>query len=65
MDNDEEQVEERLAEELATFEEFTVWDHEALPPTAEDPYVMAVEEWISLAEAVSGSARIKACYWHA
>ena len=61
MDDDEEQVEERLAEELATFEEFTVWDHEVLPP-AEDPYVMGVEEWISLAEAVSGSARIKACY---
>jgi len=62
MDDDEEQVEERLAEELATFEEFTVWDHEALPPTAEDPYVMGVEEWIILAEAVSGSSRIKSCY---
>ena len=51
-------MEERLAEELARFEEFTVWDHEALPP-AEDPYVMGVEEWIGLAEAVSSSAGIK------
>ena len=61
MEDDEEQVEERLAEELARFEEFTVWDHEALPP-AEDPYVMGVEEWIGLAEAVSSSAGIKVYY---
>lgn len=61
MDEDDEQVEEKLTEELATFEEFTVWDHEALL-AAEDPYVMGVEEWIALAEVVGSSTGIKVYY---
>jgi len=62
MEDDEEQVETRLAEELARFDEFTVWDHEVLSVATEDPYLMVVEEWIGLAEAVGNSARIKAHY---
>jgi len=63
MDDGEEQVEEKLAEELATFEEFTVWDHEALPAAAEDPYVMSIEEWFGFADAVcSGSTGRRAFY---
>jgi ribonuclease H2 subunit C len=62
MDDDEEQIEEKLVEELGAFEEFTVWDHEALPVATEDPYVMGVEEWIALAEVVGSSARIKVHY---
>lgn len=52
MEDDEEQGEEKLAEELSSFDEFTVWGHEATPAAVEDPYAMAVEEWIGLAEAV-------------
>lgn len=53
MDDDAEQLEEKLAEDVASFDEFTVWDHEAVPAAAEDPYAIALEEWIALAEAVS------------
>lgn len=37
--------------EQCHFDEFIVWGHEVLPDEKEDPYVRAVEEWISLAEA--------------
>jgi hypothetical protein len=37
--------------EQCCFDEFIVWGHEVLPDEKEDPYIRAVEEWISLAEA--------------
>lgn len=37
--------------EQCCFDEFVVWGHEVLPNEKEDPYIRAVEEWISLAEA--------------
>lgn len=38
--------------EQCHFDEFIVWGHEVLPDEKEDPYIRAVDEWISLAEAV-------------
>ena len=38
--------------EHAQFDEFMVWGHEVLPDEKQDPYIRAVSEWISLAEAV-------------
>ena len=52
MDDEDQCLEETVAEELATFDEITVWDHDRTPVAAEDTYVMAVEEWIGLAQAV-------------
>ena len=56
LENDEEMDDDdqhsKTAEELATFDQITVWGHERTPAAAEDAYVMAVEEWIGLAEVV-------------
>jgi ribonuclease H2 subunit C len=41
----------KVLEKQATFQEFVVWGHEALP-TADDPFIKGVEEWIQFAEAV-------------
>lgn len=41
----------KVLEEQSTFDEFMVWDHEAVP-AADDPFVKGVEEWLKLAEAV-------------
>lgn len=52
-DDAEEEPEEpvKALEKQATFDEFTVWAHEAVP-AADDPFVKGVEEWLKLAEAV-------------
>jgi len=55
MDDEDQHLEETVAEELATFDEITVWGHDRTPEAAEDAYVMAVEEWIGLAQAVQKS----------
>lgn len=39
-------------EEVATFDEIMVWDHENLPGD-EDLFVRGVEEWIQFAEAIN------------
>lgn len=52
MEDGDESLEAKPVEEVASFGEFTVWGHEATPASAEDPYAMAVEEWMGLAEAV-------------
>ena len=44
----------KIFEKQATFDEFLVWDHEAVP-AVDDPYVKGVEEWLKLAEAVCNS----------
>ncbi|KAI1383655.1 ribonuclease H1 small subunit [Hypoxylon trugodes] len=36
----------------ATFDEFTIWGHEALANASEDPYLRSMEEWISFAEQI-------------
>lgn len=41
----------KVLEKQATFQEFVVWGHEVLP-TADDPFIKGVEEWIQFAEAV-------------
>lgn len=51
--DDDERVETFAAERLASFERFTVWNHEAVPEGAEDAHVKGVEEWIAFAEVVS------------
>lgn len=53
-DGQEEEEEEEVAvlEELATFEEVVVWDHEKVVE-ADDGVVKGMEEWIRFAEAVS------------
>lgn len=40
-----------ILETQATFNDFIVWGHEALPP-ADDPFVKGVEEWLKFAEVV-------------
>ncbi|KAF2494324.1 hypothetical protein BU16DRAFT_540802 [Lophium mytilinum] len=54
-DNEEEEdpVDVKAVEELATFEEIVVWGHEAAPANTEDPYAKGVHEWIGFAEAVA------------
>lgn len=42
----------KILEKQATFGDFMVWDHEAVP-AADDPYVKGVEEWVKLAQVVS------------
>lgn len=41
----------KILEKQATFDEFVVWGHEAVP-AADDPFVKGVEEWIKFAEVV-------------
>jgi ribonuclease H2 subunit C len=41
----------KILEKQATFQEFVVWGHEALP-AADDPFIKGVEEWIQFAETV-------------
>ncbi|OTB01120.1 hypothetical protein M426DRAFT_224039 [Hypoxylon sp. CI-4A] len=36
----------------ATFDELTIWNHESLAESSEDPYLRGMEEWISLAEQI-------------
>jgi len=43
----------KVLPQIASFDRFTVWAHEAAPATAEDPYVKGVEEWMAFAQAVS------------
>ena len=54
-DDDEDEKPESVGvlDTAATFDELLVWGHE-LVPTADDPFVKGVEEWIAFAEAVSG-----------
>jgi ribonuclease H2 subunit C len=42
-----------IAVEVSTFDQMMIWNHETTPESTEDPYVKGVEEWISMAEAVS------------
>ena len=59
QDDEDDDAEEDVPEEvkvlpqIASFDRFTVWAHEAAPATAEDPYVKGVEEWMAFAQAVS------------
>ncbi|CZT45336.1 uncharacterized protein RSE6_05639 [Rhynchosporium secalis] len=45
-------VEVKIMEEQAGFEEIVVWGHEALPDGMVDPYVRGVEDWIEFAESI-------------
>lgn len=58
-DADEEQQdsipETKVLQELATFDQITVYGHEVQPDAQEDVYVKGINEWISLAGAVSYS----------
>lgn len=47
-----EEVEVKMLEQTAEFDEMVVWGHEALPET-DDVYVRGVEEWVGFAAAVS------------
>jgi hypothetical protein len=40
-------------EDLATFDQFVVWSHGQPTAEADDPYAKAIQEWITLAEAVN------------
>lgn len=51
-DPDEEATAEGILEEMAHFDEFMVWDHEAQPDETTDPYIRGIEEWIAFAEVV-------------
>jgi ribonuclease H2 subunit C len=53
---DENLVETKIVEEIAVFDEVMIWGHEASVDVTEDPYTKGMEEWISLAEAVSLSS---------
>ncbi|ORX95701.1 ribonuclease H2, subunit C [Clohesyomyces aquaticus] len=47
-----EQMEAKVAEEVATFDKFVVWGHGGAVDKSQDAYVRAVEEWIGFAEAM-------------
>jgi ribonuclease H2 subunit C len=51
-EDDEKLVDIMAVEELASFEEIVVWNHQFTPAETEDPYVRGVQEWMGLAEAV-------------
>lgn len=53
-DDDEEEalLEVKLLEQVASFDRFTVWDHEAVPTDSDDTYIKSMQEWLVLAEAV-------------
>jgi ribonuclease H2 subunit C len=53
---DENLAETKIVEEIAAFDEVMIWGHEASVDVTEDPYTKGMEEWISLAEAVSPSS---------
>ena len=46
-----EQVEVRMLETTATFDELVIWGHEVVPGE-DDEYVKGVEEWVAFAEVV-------------
>lgn len=41
----------KVLEKQATFDEFVVWGHEAVP-AVDDSFVKGIEEWLKLAEVV-------------
>ncbi|KAG4437361.1 hypothetical protein IFR05_007167 [Cadophora sp. M221] len=49
---EEEEVEVKILEEQAGFEEIVVWGHEVLPDGMVDPYVRGVEDWIAFADGI-------------
>ncbi|KAL2070482.1 hypothetical protein VTL71DRAFT_13508 [Oculimacula yallundae] len=49
---EEEDVEIKIMEEQAGFEEIIVWGHEVMPDGMADPYVRGVEDWIAFAESI-------------
>lgn len=52
-DDDDEAMEDvKIAEEVASFDEITVWGHEAVPTDAENAYSKGIEEWMRLAHSV-------------
>ncbi|KAF2226730.1 ribonuclease H2, subunit C [Elsinoe ampelina] len=44
----------KVVEQVGSFDAITVWDHEALPESAQNPYLKGVEEWIKLSQAIHG-----------
>ncbi|KAG8627785.1 hypothetical protein KVT40_003658 [Elsinoe batatas] len=44
----------KIVELVGSFDAITVWDHEALPESAQNPYLKGVEEWIKLSQAIHG-----------
>ncbi|KAI0134948.1 ribonuclease H1 small subunit [Daldinia grandis] len=49
IEDPEDQLEVGAMQGRATFDEFVVWNHEALANSSEDPYLRGMEEWISFA----------------
>ncbi|PNS18661.1 hypothetical protein CAC42_5200 [Sphaceloma murrayae] len=43
----------KVIEQIGTFENITVWDHENTPESGQNPYLKGVEEWLKMAGAVS------------
>ncbi|KAI9799817.1 MAG: hypothetical protein M1825_004377 [Sarcosagium campestre] len=41
-----------IVEEHATFDTLVVWNHEVLPDEGSDPYIRAMNEWISFSDQV-------------
>ena len=51
-DEDEKPAEVKLAEEVSSFDEITIWSQESMPLEADDPYLKGVQEWMAFAKAV-------------
>lgn len=52
-DEDEEAPEDvRVVQEIASFNNITVWGHESIPSSTEDPYSKGIEEWMTFAQSV-------------
>lgn len=51
-DEDEKPAEVKLAEEVGSFDEITIWSHESMPLETDDPYLKGVQEWMAFAKAM-------------
>ncbi len=51
----------KRVEELGTFDEILVWNHDVPWDAAEDAYARGIDEWISFANAVSIPTHLRSC----
>lgn len=49
----------KTLEQVATFDEITLWGHDAAPSNTEDGYAKAIEEWVAFADTVRMNSFIK------
>ncbi|KAH8678892.1 ribonuclease H2 non-catalytic subunit-domain-containing protein [Tricladium varicosporioides] len=55
----ENEVDIKLLEEQAEFDEIMVWGHEMVPDKTTDPYVRGMEEWLTFAEQIHDAGELE------